>query len=283
MAGRDRRPSRSSSSGAPKPPGSKGGKARRGADSAHGAGRTSSRDRSRGEAGRRGTDPARGDGRKRSDAPVVHLSDEIVKELRATARPGKAEILVKVFAEAGGAFAAGDMDEAIRLGEQAKHIALRSATIRELLGLAYYRAGQWKEAARELAAFRRISGSTEQNPVIADCYRATGKPEKAVEICDEIDPARVDAAVVYEGAIVAAGALGDMKRLDEAIKRLELLDLRPQNPQEHHLRAWYVLGDLLERNGRFTQAREWFEAVNSADPELTDAGERLNRLQRRSS
>lgn len=212
---------------------------------------------------------------------MVHLSDEIVKELHATARPGKAEILVKVFSEAGGAFAAADFDEAIRLGEQAKHIALRSSTVRELLGLAYYRSEKWKEAARELAAFRRIGGSTEQNPVLADCYRAMGKPEKAVEICSEIEVNRVDESVVYEGAIVAAGALADMKRVDEAVKRLESLELRPQNAQEHHLRAWYVLGDLLERKGRFTQSREWFEAVNGADPELTDAGERLARLQRR--
>ena len=214
------------------------------------------------------------------DTPSVHLADDIVKELRATSRPGKAEILVKVFAEAAGAFAEEKLDEAVRLGEQAKHMALRSAAIRELLGIAYYRAGQWKEAARELSAFRRLSGSTEQNPVIADCYRATGKPEKSLEITDEIDPRDADPAVVYEGAIVAAGALADMKRLEEAVERVERLDLRPITPEEHHLRAWYVLGDLLERRGRFTQAREWFEAVNSADPDLTDAGDRLNRLQR---
>ena len=243
-------------------------------------GRASKRDAT---GSRRGaTARAGGDGKGRSDAPAVHLSDDIVKELRATARPGKAEILIKVFSEAGGAFASDDFDEAIRLGEQAKHIALRSATIRELLGLAYYRAQRWKEAARELAAFRRIGGSTEQNPVLADCYRAMGKPEKAVEIASEIAPGRVDEPVVYEGAIVAAGALADLKRLDDAVKRLEALELRPQNAQEHHLRAWYVLGDLLEKRGRFTQAREWFEAVNGADPDMTDAGERLARLQRRS-
>ena len=236
--------------------------------------------------GRRGSDADRtkDTGRERrggkSHGPSVHLADDIVKELRATARPGKGEILVKVFAEAAGAFAEENLDEAIRLGDQAKHMALRSAAIRELLGIAYYRAGKWKEAARELSAFRRLSGSTEQNPVIADCYRATGKPEKAVEVVDEMDPRKVDPAVAYEGAIVAAGALGDMKRLDDAVARLEKLDLQPNNPEEHHLRAWYVLGDLLERRGRFTQAREWFEAVSSADPDLTDAQDRLKRLQR---
>lgn len=210
----------------------------------------------------------------------VHLADEITHELRTTARPGKGDILVKVFADAVAAYTAGDLEEALRLGEQAKHIALRSTAAREFLGLAYYAAGRWNEAARELGAFRRISGSTEQNPVIADTYRAMKKPERALELVDEIDRAKVDDAVFYEGQIVGAGALADMDRVDEAIARLEQLELRPDVAEEHHLRVWYVLGDLLARRGRFTQAREWFEAVAAADPEATDAPERVARLAR---
>jgi tetratricopeptide (TPR) repeat protein len=194
------------------------------------------------------------------------------------ARPGKGEILVKVFADAASAYAAGDLEEARALADQAKHIALRSPTIRELLGLTHYHSGRFKEAASELTAFRRLSGSTEQNPVIADCYRALKRPEKALEFCDQIDPTEVDAAVYFEGQIVAAGALADMGRIDEAIERLERLQLRPPVAEQHHLRAWYVLAGLLEKRGRFSQAREWFEAVASADAELTDAPERLKRL-----
>lgn len=196
------------------------------------------------------------------------------------ARPGKGDILVKVFADAMSAFAAGDVEEAIALGDQAKHIALRAAPLREFLGLAYYQAGRWQEAARELSAFRRLSGSDAQNPVIADCYRAVGKPDKAIELCDNIDPAQVEPAAYYEGAIVAAGALADQGRLEEAIERVRRLDLDPPVAQAHHVRAWYVLGDLLERQGRFTQAREWFEAVDAADPDATDASERAARLRR---
>jgi tetratricopeptide (TPR) repeat protein len=245
-----------------------GGRARRG--------QGSDRRSSEGRAGRERGAP-RGHERS-SEQPPVHLTDEIVRELRATARPGKGEVLVKVFGESAGAFADGDYATAIRLGEQSKHMALRAASVRELLGLAYYRAARWQEAARELAAFRRISGSTEQNPVLADCYRAVGKPDRAVELCDEIDRRAVEPAVYYEGQIVAAGALADAGRIDEAIVRLERIELRPEVAEQHHLRAWYVLGDLLERRGRFTQAREWFEAVASADPELTDAPERAERL-----
>ncbi len=188
---------------------------------------------------------------------------------------------MKVFSDAAAAFADDDYEEAIRLAEQAKHIALRSATVRELLGLAYYRQRRWEEAARELSAFRRLSGSTAQNPVLADCYRARGKPERAIELCDEIDAREVDPEVVFEGAIVAAGALADLARIEDAIRRLESLELRPSVAREHHLRAWYALGDLLERRGRFTQAREWFEAVAAADPQLTDAPARARRLKGR--
>jgi tetratricopeptide (TPR) repeat protein len=217
--------------------------------------------------------------RKASSRPLVHLPDDVVGELKGTARPGKGQILVQVFAEAATAFDEENLAEAIRLGEQAKHIALRSASVRELLGLAYYRDGRFKEAARELSAFRRLTGSTEQNPVLADCYRAMNKPERALELCDEIE-ASVPEPVRYEGAIVAAGALTEMDRTDEAIARIESLELNPPSAEEHHLRAWYVLGDLLERRGRFTLALNFFEAVSAADAESTDAPERARRLRK---
>ena len=54
-----------------------------------------------------------------------------------------------------------------------------------------------------------------------------GKPEKALELCQEMDRKALDEAVYYEGAIVGAGALADMKRVDDAIALLERLDLRP--------------------------------------------------------
>ena len=214
--------------------------------------------------------------RERGREPA-HLSDDVTKELRATARPGKGDLLVKVFADAAAAFLDDDYAEAIRLGEQAKHIGLRAVVPRELLGLAYYRAGRWQEAARELSAFRRLSGSPEQNAVLADCYRALGKPDRALDLCNEVTPSNAPPEVYYEASIVAAGALADQGRIDEAIARLEALELQPENAEEHHLRAWYALGDLLERRGRFTQAREWFEAVAAVDPDATDAPQRARR------
>lgn len=248
---------------------------------AGGAGRKSPRPR-RAAPGRRGVpDAGRGSRPEDRDEPVrsvVELASDVVRELRSTARPGKADVLIKVFERAASAYLDGDFEEAIRLGEQAKHLALRAASVREFLGLAYYRSGNWKQAAREIAAFARLSGSSAQNPVHADCYRAMGRPERAVELCDEIDASTVSEAVYYEGEIVAAGALADLGRLDEAIARLERLAERPEVAEEHHLRVWYALADLLVRRGRFTQAREWFAAVTAADADATDAPERLEKL-----
>ena len=66
--------------------------------------------------------------------PLVHLPDDVVAELKGTARPGKGQILVQVFAEAATAFEDENLAEAIKLAEQAKHIALRSATVRGASG-----------------------------------------------------------------------------------------------------------------------------------------------------
>lgn len=232
--------------------------------------------RGRGQARRR--DKAKA-ARAAAPGPQIHLDDDLVRELGTAARPGKKDLLIKVMAEAVVAYSEGNVEEAIRLGEQAKHMALRSTTAREFLGLAYYAAGRWRDAITELSAFRRMAATAEQNPVLADCYRAEGKPEKAVELADETRAHPPSAPVLFESEIVAAGALADLGRLDEAIARLEDLPLDPEVAEEHHLRAWYVLGDLLERKGRFTQAQRYFNAVGAADPELTDAPERAARLE----
>lgn len=184
-----------------------------------------------------------------------------------------------MFSRAVEAYSNDDLDEAVRLGEQSKHLALRAPSIREFLGLTYYAQGRWKEAARELAAFRRLTGSTAQNHLIADCYRAMGRPEKSLEYTDEVSRKAVGDEVFYEVQIVAAGATADLGHVEHAIARLEKLDLEPKTAAEHHLRAWYVLADLLERAGRFTQAKTWFEAVATSDPGLTDADERAQKLQ----
>jgi type II secretory pathway component HofQ len=46
------------------------------------------------------------------------------------------------------------------------------------------------------------------------------------------------------------------------------------------VRQWYLLGDLLEKTGDIPRAREMFERVVRADPDLADAEARLASLGR---
>ena len=57
---------------------------------------------------------------------------------------------------------------------------------RELYGLTLYRQAKWRPAIKELEAFRMLTGSTEQNPVLADCYRAFGDYGMVDDLWEEL-------------------------------------------------------------------------------------------------
>lgn len=203
------------------------------------------------------------------------LSREWAEELRATARPADREQTAAVVSRALEAFVEEEYAAAADLAARAKARAPRSGMVRELLGLALYREGRYREALAELLAFRRITGSLEQNHVIADCYRALGRPGRALEVCGEVTPALVSPQVWAEVLIVAASTHADGGELDEALATLVRADMDPGEVGQHHLRLWYVRADLLERAGRRAEAREVWERIVAEDPEFFDAAERL--------
>jgi hypothetical protein len=54
----------------------------------------------------------------------------------------------------------------------------------------------------------------------------------------------------------------------------------PKKVRDHHLRQWYVLGDLLDRSGEIVEARRFFGMVAQADAEFADVMQRLAALGR---
>ena len=160
------------------------------------------------------------------------------------------------------------------LAEQAP----QAATVRELLGLTYYRLGRWKDAVHELEAFRQITGSSEQNPVLADAYRGLKKHRQVEELWDELREASPSADLVTEGRIVMAGSLADRKQYPAAIALLEKSHRATKSPQIHHLRQAYALADLYERAGDIARARELFRWVAEREPEFADAAERASSI-----
>ncbi len=183
-----------------------------------------------------------------------------------------------------------------RLGDAARHIQhgrdreaagiLRqlaqevptSASVRELYGQALYALGRYKMAAGELEAFVELTGSTDQHPMLADCYRALGRYKKVEELWEDVRSASPSPDVVAEGRIVAAGALADQGNLAAAIKLLEAAPHVRGRVTERHLRTWFALADLYERSGELSKSRTLFRRVQQNDAEFIDVAARLHSL-----
>lgn len=214
--------------------------------------------------------PAKAPHRRRG--PVAEVD---VGELAALVGMQRSRTLTPRVVAAAEAFAADRFSEARRLIRPIVTEAPDSPTARELLGLTQYRLGNWAEAARQLEEFRRLSGgSTEQHPVLADCYRALKRYRVVDELWSELREASPSAELVTEGRIVAAGSLADRGRLGDAVRTLERGWRPPRRPAGHHLRRAYALADLYERAGELPRARALFGWIAAADPHFVDAASR---------
>ncbi|NLV54993.1 MAG: tetratricopeptide repeat protein [Acidimicrobiales bacterium] len=198
-------------------------------------------------------------------------------ELLDAVGPARADRLTDRIAGAATAFANDRLDDARRtLGPIAKE-APGSPTVRELLGLTFYRLGRWSTAIRELEALRELTGGVDQHPVLADSYRALGRHAEAGALWEELREASPDADLVAEGRIVAAGSLADQGRLADAIRLLERAP-RARKVRDHHLRTAYALADLRERAGDVARSRELFAWIEGIDPDFGDVGRRVAAL-----
>src|SRR3546814_7952748 len=117
---------------------------------------------------------------------------------------------------AGGTVMRGRSEYAKKFSKPVVDTAPTAASVRELLGLSYYRLGRWKLAINELEAFRELAGTAEQHPVLADCYRAMGRHAKVAELWEDLRQVSPSAALVAEGRIVYAGSDRKSTRLNSS-------------------------------------------------------------------
>lgn len=168
-----------------------------------------------------------------------------------------------------------DPDAALEQARAARAFASRIGVVREAAGLAAYAAGEWHEALAELRAERRLTGSSVHLPVMADCERGLGRPERALELSQSPDLRMVDEAGRVEMLIVASGARRDLNQADAAVVVLQSANLDRDKPRPWSARLWYAYAEALLAAGRRSEAREWFDAVTGVDDGETDAEERL--------
>lgn len=151
--------------------------------------------------------------------------------------------------------------------------------VREAVGLAAYAAGDWTTAIAELRTYHRMTGRQTHLAELADCERALGRPERAIDLFRGADRETLDKAGAIELLIVAAGARGDLGQHDAAVAMLQVKELTSEDDAEWAARLRYAYADALLAAGRRDEAREWFSRAAAVDEDdLTDAAERLLEL-----
>jgi tetratricopeptide (TPR) repeat protein len=206
------------------------------------------------------------------------VGERAERELASALGPARAVRAARQLREASRAFERERFSEARAVLRPLAEQAPSSASVRELLGLTYYRLGRWKLAIKELEAFASLTSSTEQHPILADSYRALGRWARVDELWDELREASPGADLVAEGRIVLAGSMADRGDVAGAIAVLEKAKTQPQRPKPHHLRMAYALADLRERAGDVAGARALFGWIAAQDPQVADAAERAGGL-----
>jgi tetratricopeptide (TPR) repeat protein len=172
-----------------------------------------------------------------------------------------------------------DADLALAHATAARRMASRIAVVREAVGLAAYAVGDWAAAIAELRTYHRMSGLQTHVAVLADCERALGRPERAIDLFRSADRDKLDKEGAIELLIVAAGARGDLGQFDAAVAMLQVKELTAEADADWAARLRYAYADALLAASRRDEAREWFSRAAAADDDnLTDAAERLLEL-----
>jgi tetratricopeptide (TPR) repeat protein len=177
----------------------------------------------------------------------------------------RAGAALEALGEASAAFGDGRFHPALRYARRAKDLAPRDATVREILGLAAYRLGDWATALRELRTYRRLSGESTHLPIEMDTLRALGRTADVEEAWHQLEQLDNAPAVYKEGRVIYASFLIDQGRLGEA-RRVAKPKALTNNPHPEDLRLWYVAARAAALDGDIDEATRYRNAVLVMDP-----------------
>lgn len=161
----------------------------------------------------------------------------------------------------------------------------RVDVVREAAGITAYYTGRYADALRELRTVRRLNGSHEHLPLMADCERGLGRPERALAVAEEEGARSLSDEGKIELAIVVSGArldLGDPEAALAALSTPVVLSAAGTTAE----RVTEARAQALEAAGRGDEARRLLASARSGasdedldlvelvdlDPEADDAG-----------
>jgi tetratricopeptide (TPR) repeat protein len=172
-----------------------------------------------------------------------------------------------------------DPEAALEHARAARARSGRIAAVREAVGIAAYHCGDWSQALAELRAARRMGSKSPLLPLIADCERGVGRPERAIELARTPEAAQLTGDDADELRIVVAGARSDLGQHEQALAVLSTPQLDPARTGQTAARLFYTYAETLLALGRNDDALQWFIKTAAADSEgVTDAEERITQL-----
>ena len=247
-------------------------------------------DRQRREASERTSRPAEtarpGLARRKNEPPIPEgvdtrsLDAAVRAELRSL--PKDLAEIVAAHLVVAGQLVDDDPELAYAHAEAARRRAARLPIVREAAAETAYAAGRYDVALSEFRALRRMTGSPDYLPVMADCERALGRPHNAIKLAREADRVGLDPALRIEMIIVEAGARRDLGQDHEARRILErtVVLARPEDISPLAVaRLRYAYADALLDAGKESEARKWFAAAATLDRDHeTDAQQRVDEL-----
>ncbi|TDH48551.1 tetratricopeptide repeat protein [Mycobacterium eburneum] len=222
--------------------------------------------------------------RPRRDGPAIppeveakQLAPEIRRELSTLDR-GTADAVARHLVAAG-ELLDDDPEAALQHARAARARSARIAAVREAVGIAAYHCGDWAQALAELRAARRMGSKSSLLPMIADCERGLGRPQRAIELARGEEAAQLSGDEADELRIVTAGARADLGQLEQALTLLSTPQLDPTRTGTTAARLFYAYADTLLAVGRAEEAIQWFVRSAAADTDgVTDAEDRISEL-----
>jgi tetratricopeptide (TPR) repeat protein len=176
-----------------------------------------------------------------------------------------------------------DPELAYSHAEAARRRAARLPIVREAAAETAYAAEYFDVALSEFRALRRMTGTHDYLPVMADCERALGRPQAALKLAKEARRYDLDPAQQVEMTIVEAGARADLGQHSESRRILKAaIDSYTEAGEESRLpkaRLRYAYADALLQAGQEAEARRWFVVTARLDSDgETDAQARVDEL-----
>src|SRR5690606_17016391 len=149
-----------------------------------------------------------------------------------------------------------DPELAHRHAVSAARRAGRIAVVRESLAITAYTVGDYALALRELRTYRRISGKDDQVPMMVDCERGLGRPDRALELGRSVPRATLAPEINVELAIAMSGARLDLGQLESALAELEIPQLDPTTAFSYSPALFSAYATVLEDLGRAAEAQQ---------------------------